>query len=65
MAPTNNKLIVNVSNEQLENCLGFLYVWWIKKQGDNGVYPKWSRTFIEFSKFRESDKSLKNELGLI
>ena len=35
---------------------------------NNGVLPKWSRTFIEFSefsKFRESDKSLKHELGLI
>ena len=23
--------------------------------GDNGVFPKWSRTFTEFSKFREHD----------
>ena len=30
-----------------------------------GVNPKWSRTFIEFSEFRESDKSLKHELGSI
>ena len=33
----------------------------------NGVFPKWSRTFIEFtecSEFRESDKSLKLELVL-
>ena len=29
----------------------------------SGVFPKWSRTFIEFSEFRESDKSLKHELG--
>ena len=32
----------------------------------NGVFPKWSRTFIEFSEFseiREFDKSLKHELG--
>ena len=28
------------------------------KAEDNGVFPKWSRTFI---KFRESDKSLKHE----
>ena len=31
-------------------------------------FPKWSRTFTEFndsSKFRESDKSLKHELGSI
>ena len=31
-------------------------------------FPKWSRTFIEFSDFgelRESDKSLKHELGLV
>ena len=26
--------------------------------GGIGVFPKWSRTFIEFSKFRESDKSV-------
>ena len=30
-----------------------------------GVFPKWIRTFIEFSEFRESDKSLKYELGSI
>ena len=33
---------------------------------DNGVFPKWSRTFIEFSNFSEykkSYKSLKQELG--
>ena len=33
-----------------------------------GPFPKWSRTFIEFSefsKFRESDKSLMHELGSI
>ena len=32
------------------------------------VFPKWSRTFIEFSdfsEFREFDKSLKHELGSI
>ena len=28
-----------------------------------GVFPKWSRIFIEFSKFIESDKALKHELG--
>ena len=27
------------------------------------VFPKWSRTFIEFSKFRESDKSLKHPVS--
>ena len=35
---------------------------------NNGVFPKWSRTFIEFSdfsEFRESDKSLKHELDSI
>ena len=26
-----------------------------------GVFPKWSRTFAEFSEFRETDKSLKHE----
>ena len=31
----------------------------------NGVFPKWNRSFIEFSEFSESDKSLKNELGAI
>ena len=33
-----------------------------------GVFPKWTRTFIEFSefsKFREFNKSLKHELGSI
>ena len=29
------------------------------------VYPRWIRTFIEFTEFSESDKSLKHELGLI
>ena len=32
----------------------------------NGRFPKWCRTFIEFSKFcefRESDKSVKHELA--
>ena len=28
-------------------------------------FPKWSRTFAEFSEFRETDKSLKHELGSI
>ena len=32
---------------------------------NNGVFSKWSRTFIEFSEFRESEKSLKHELGSI
>ena len=31
----------------------------------NGVFPEQSRTFIEFSKFRKSDKLLKHELGSI
>ena len=31
----------------------------------NGVFPKWSRTFTKFTKFRETDKSLKHELGSI
>ena len=31
---------------------------------NNGVFPKWSRTFAEFSEFRETDKSLKHEFGL-
>ena len=28
-----------------------------------GVFPKWSRTFIELIEFKESDKSLKHEFG--
>ena len=35
---------------------------------NNGVFPKWSRTFLEFSEFgefRESDKSLRHEMGSI
>ena len=32
---------------------------------NNGVFPKWSRTFTEFSEFRETDKSPKHELGSI
>ena len=34
----------------------------------NRVFPKWSRTFIELSElgeFRESNKSLKHELGSV
>ena len=31
----------------------------------NRVFPKWSRTFSEFSKSRESNKSLKHELSSI
>ena len=30
-----------------------------------GVFPKWSRTFIKFSEFSESDKFLKHELSSI
>ena len=35
---------------------------------DNGVFSKWSGTFVEFSdfsEFRESEESLKHELGSI
>ena len=42
--------------------------WFILVLQPNGVFPKWSRTVIEFSdlnKFRESGKSLKHELGFI
>ena len=42
------------------------------KPGESGplcersaVFPKWCRTFIEFSEFRESDILLKHELGSI
>ena len=34
---------------------GFQFVQW--------GFPKWGRTFMEFTEFRESDKSLKHELG--
>ena len=37
-------------------------------QCDIGVFSKWRKTFIEFSefrKFRESDKSLRHELGSV
>ena len=30
-----------------------------------GVFPKCSRTFAEFSEFRETDKSMKHELGSV
>ena len=30
-----------------------------------GVFSKWSRTFIEFSEFRESEKSMRHELGSV
>ena len=38
---------------------------WSRFITDNGVFPKWSRTFAEFSEFRETDKLLKHELGSI
>ena len=31
----------------------------------DGVFLKWSRTFVEFCEFRETDKSLKHELASI
>ena len=31
----------------------------------NGVFPKWSRIFIEFRYFRGSAKSRKHELGFL
>ena len=31
----------------------------------DGVFPKWNGSFIEFSEFRESGKSLEQELGSI
>ena len=34
-------------------------------QPNIGVFPKWSRAFAGFSEFRETDKSLKHELGSI
>ena len=39
-----------------------------KSSKNNGVFPIWRRTFIEFSEFsefREPDKSLKHKLGSI
>ena len=38
------------------NCQTSLNTWCVI-----GVFPKWSRTFIKFSEFVESDKSLKQE----
>ena len=32
---------------------------------NNGIFSKWSRTFIEFREFRESEKSLRHELGSV
>ena len=32
---------------------------------DNWVFPKWSKTYAEFSEFRETDESPKHELGSI
>ena len=34
-----------------------------QQQLGNEVFPKWSKIFIEFSEFRESEKSLNHELG--
>ena len=31
----------------------------------NGLFSKWSGTFIEFREFRESEESLKHELGSV
>ena len=36
----------------------------VEMQG-NGVFSKWSGTFIEFREFRESEESLKHELGSV
>ena len=38
--------------------------WW-KQCWYNGIFSKLSGTFIEFSKFRESEESLKHELGSV
>ena len=40
-------------------------VQWNAFNCDYRVFPKWGRTFSELSIFRESDKSLKNELGSV
>ena len=53
----------NVSQTQvssLQSVLGMFI-----RNGHNGVFPKWSRTFSEFSKFRESDELLKHKLGSV
>ena len=46
------------------SCLKWI-VYSAKLSTPDGVFPKWSRTFIEFREFRESDKPLKHELGWI
>ena len=35
------------------------------RENPNGVFSKCSRTFIELSEFRESEKSLRHELGSV
>ena len=48
------------------NCVLRTNLWSRKFHAEhNGVFPKWSKTFIESGEFREYDKSLKHELGLI
>ena len=37
----------------------------VLKTRRNGVFSKWSGTFIEFSEFRESEESPKHELGSV
>ena len=52
----------------MNNTIDLIFVNIYNTLRNMGVFPKWSRTFIEFSefsKFRESDKSLKHELGSI
>ena len=48
-----------------ENVFLLIIVKFNSQYGIIGVFLKWNRTFIEFSEFEESDKSLKHELGSI
>ena len=49
---------------------GSRYVDWQNRNATHsahhsGVFSKWRGTFIEFSEFRESEESLKHELGSV
>ena len=59
---TNLTNLSSLQNQEIQISAA-LYVWHKKIiDKDTIFFPKWSRTFIEF---RESDKSLKHELGSI
>ena len=53
------------TNVEEEIALSSFYASGFQSENGIGVFPKWSRTFTEFSEFRETDKSLKHELGSV